>query len=94
MTSVILPMLARGEPGSIPSGTGIECLNDREFAGTVPNQTGQAVEAIFMTMMVYLAMSLATSALMNWFNQRIAPGRAVARATTALALEVSAKFLG
>ena len=42
------------------------------FAGTVLNQTGQAVEAIFMTMMVYLAMSLATSALMNWFNQRIA----------------------
>ena len=41
------------------------------FAGTVLNQTGQAIEVIFMTMMVYLVMSLATSALMNWFNQRI-----------------------
>jgi general L-amino acid transport system permease protein len=41
------------------------------FAGTVLNQTGQAVEVIFLTMMVYLAISLLTSAFMNWFNQRI-----------------------
>ena len=41
------------------------------FAGTVLNQTGQAIEVIFMTMMVYLAMSLLTSAFMNWFNDRI-----------------------
>jgi general L-amino acid transport system permease protein len=42
------------------------------FAGTVLNQTGQAVEAIFITMMVYLVISLATSLLMNWFNRRVA----------------------
>ena len=42
------------------------------FAGTVLNQTGQAVEAIFMTMAVYLTLSLLTSAFMNWFNARIA----------------------
>jgi general L-amino acid transport system permease protein len=42
------------------------------FAGTVLNQTGQAVEAIFITMMVYLGISLATSLLMNWFNRRVA----------------------
>jgi general L-amino acid transport system permease protein len=42
------------------------------FAGTVLNQTGQAVEAIFITMMVYLAISLATSLFMNWFNRRVA----------------------
>jgi len=41
------------------------------FAGTVLNQTGQAVEAIFMTMMVYLAISIATALFMNWFNRRI-----------------------
>ena len=41
------------------------------FAGTVLNQTGQAVEVIFMTMMVYLALSLLTSLFMNWFNDRI-----------------------
>jgi general L-amino acid transport system permease protein len=42
------------------------------FSGTVLNQTGQAVEVIFITMMVYLTISLATSAFMNWFNQRVA----------------------
>ncbi len=42
------------------------------FAGTVLNQTGQAVEAIAMTMAVYLMLSLLTSALMNWFNARMA----------------------
>jgi general L-amino acid transport system permease protein len=42
------------------------------FAGTVLNQTGQAVEVILMTMGVYLFISLATSAFMNWFNRRMA----------------------
>ena len=42
------------------------------FAGTVLNQTGQAVEVIIMTMLVYLTLSLLTSAFMNWFNARIA----------------------
>ena len=42
------------------------------FAGTVLNQTGQAVEVILMTMLVYLTLSLLTSAFMNWFNSRIA----------------------
>ena len=42
------------------------------FAGTVLNQTGQALEVIFITMLVYLALSLATSAFMNWFNLRMA----------------------
>jgi len=42
------------------------------FAGTVLNQTGQAVEVIAMTMAVYLTISLLTSAFMNWFNRRMA----------------------
>ncbi|MCP4383529.1 MAG: amino acid ABC transporter permease [Hyphomicrobiales bacterium] len=42
------------------------------FSGTVLNQTGQAIEAIFITMMVYLAISLVTAAFMNWFNERVA----------------------
>ncbi len=41
------------------------------FAGTALNQTGQAIEIIAITMAVYLALSLATSALMNWYNARI-----------------------
>ena len=42
------------------------------FSGTVLNQTGQAVEVILITMAVYLALSLVTSAFMNWFNRRVA----------------------
>jgi general L-amino acid transport system permease protein len=38
------------------------------FAGTVLNQTGQAVEIIIMTMGVYLTISLVTSMFMNWYN--------------------------
>jgi general L-amino acid transport system permease protein len=42
------------------------------FSGTVANQTGQAVEVISITMIVYLTLSLLTSAFMNWFNSRVA----------------------
>jgi general L-amino acid transport system permease protein len=42
------------------------------FSGTVLNQTGQAIEVIAMTMVVYLTISLLISALMNWFNRRMA----------------------
>ena len=42
------------------------------FAGTVLNQTGQAVEVVVITMAVYLTISLATSLLMNLYNSRVA----------------------
>ena len=42
------------------------------FAGTVLNQTGQAIEVIAITMSVYLAISISISLLMNWYNTRIA----------------------
>ncbi len=42
------------------------------FAGTVLNQTGQAVEVVAITMAVYLTISLFTSGLMNLYNRRIA----------------------
>lgn len=42
------------------------------FAGTVLNQTNQAIEVILITMAVYLAISLVTSVSMNWFNARMA----------------------
>jgi general L-amino acid transport system permease protein len=41
------------------------------FAGTTLSQTGQAIEIIAITMAVYLAISLITSALMNWYNAHI-----------------------
>jgi len=42
------------------------------FAGTVLNQTGQAVEVIGITMAIYLCLSLSISAFMNWYNRRMA----------------------
>lgn len=41
------------------------------FAGTALNQVGQEIEMIFMMMVVYLLISLSTSLLMNWFNNRM-----------------------
>ncbi len=40
------------------------------FAGTVLNQTGAAVQVIFITMAVYLTISLLTSLAMNLYNRR------------------------
>ena len=42
------------------------------FTGTVLNQTGQAVEVISITMLVYLTISLSTSLAMNIYNSRMA----------------------
>jgi len=41
------------------------------FTGTVLNQTGQAVEVVAITMLVYLVISLTTSLLMNIYNSRM-----------------------
>jgi len=42
------------------------------FTGTVLNQTGQAVEVVAITMLVYLSISLVTSLAMNIYNRRVA----------------------
>lgn len=39
-------------------------------ANTTLNQTGQAIEGITIIMIVYLSISLLTSAFMNWYNRR------------------------
>jgi general L-amino acid transport system permease protein len=39
-------------------------------ANTTINQTGQAIEGVFMVMVVYLFFSLMTSAFMNWYNKK------------------------
>ncbi len=41
------------------------------ISNTIQNQTGRAVEMIFLVMATYLSLSLITSVLMNWYNQRI-----------------------
>ena len=40
-------------------------------ANTTMNQTGQAIEAIAITMAVYLFISLVISFAMNWYNNRV-----------------------
>jgi general L-amino acid transport system permease protein len=40
--------------------------------GTILNQTGQAIEIVAIWMLIYLGLSLATSAFMNWFNSKMA----------------------
>lgn len=42
------------------------------FAGTVLNQTGQAVEVVFITMSVYMVISLIISIAMNIYNEKSA----------------------
>jgi general L-amino acid transport system permease protein len=42
------------------------------FMGTTLNQSGRYLEVVFITMLVYLTLSLATSAFMNWYNARVA----------------------
>ena len=39
---------------------------------TTLNQTGQAIECVTVIMAVYLAISLAIAAFMNWYNKRVA----------------------
>jgi general L-amino acid transport system permease protein len=41
------------------------------IANTTINQTGQAIEGVAIIMAVYLTISLAISALMNWYNARL-----------------------
>ena len=42
------------------------------FMGSALNNTGQAIEIIAITLGVYLSIGLAVSALMNWYNARMA----------------------
>lgn len=41
------------------------------FSGTTLNQTGQAIEIVAMTMLVYLFISLTISFFMNWYNTKM-----------------------
>jgi general L-amino acid transport system permease protein len=42
------------------------------IGGTILNQTGQSIEVVVIWMVIYLGLSLATAAFMNWFNTRMA----------------------
>jgi general L-amino acid transport system permease protein len=42
------------------------------FAGTVMQQAGKEIETMAIVMAIFVAINLATSALMNWYNRRVA----------------------
>lgn len=42
------------------------------FAGTALNQSGQSVEIITITMVIYLGLSMIISIFMNWYNNNVA----------------------
>ena len=42
------------------------------IGGTILNQSGQALEVVGIWMVIYLSLSLMTSAFMNWYNKHIA----------------------
>jgi general L-amino acid transport system permease protein len=45
------------------------------FAGTVLQQTARETETMVILMTIFLSINLATSALMNWYNHRVALAR-------------------
>jgi general L-amino acid transport system permease protein len=42
------------------------------FVGSALNSTGRAIEIIAITLAIYLSINLTVSALMNWYNARVA----------------------
>src|SRR5690606_6253980 len=43
-----------------------------QIGQTTMNQTGQAIEVVAIWMVIYLGLSISTSAFMNWFNAKMA----------------------
>lgn len=41
------------------------------LGGITLNQTGREIEAMMLVMLIYLALSLSISVLMNWYNRRV-----------------------
>jgi general L-amino acid transport system permease protein len=41
------------------------------FAGTVLNQSGRPLEVMFITVLIYLTVSMSVSVVMNWYNGHI-----------------------
>jgi general L-amino acid transport system permease protein len=72
---VIIPPLTSQMLNLIKNSTLAIAIGFPDFvsvANTTINQTGQAIEGVAMIMVVYLFFSLSTSALMNWYNKRVA----------------------
>ncbi|MCX7322973.1 MAG: ABC transporter permease subunit [Hyphomicrobiales bacterium] len=68
MTSQYLNVLKNSSFGAAIAYPDVVSL----FMGSALNDTGQAIEIIAMTLAVYLFFGLIVSALMNWYNARMA----------------------
>jgi general L-amino acid transport system permease protein len=66
MTSQYLNVLKNSSFGAAIAYPDVVSL----FMGSALNNTGQAIEIIAMTLAVYLAIGLAVSAFMNWYNAK------------------------
>jgi general L-amino acid transport system permease protein len=72
---VIIPPLTSQMLNLIKNSTLAIAIGFPDFvsvANTTINQTGQALEGVGMIMVVYLFFSLSTSAVMNWYNKKVA----------------------
>jgi general L-amino acid transport system permease protein len=71
---VITPMLNSEYQSLVKNSTVATAIGYPElftvFAGSALNQVGQAVEIMFMTLVIYFALNMAISFLMNRFNKR------------------------
>ena len=75
--------LETGTPPTLHDHVRIASIT-KTFAGTVLNQTGQAIETIAITMSVHLGRSLGSSMLMNAYNKRVAINAELRAAMTEL----------
>lgn len=72
---VVVPPLNSQYINVVKNSTLAIAIGYQEFftiAGTMINRTSHAIEGIVLILAVYLAINLALSTLMNWYNRRIA----------------------
>jgi general L-amino acid transport system permease protein len=72
---VIVPMLNSEYQSLVKNSTLATAIGYPDlftvFVGTSLNQTGQAIEIVFMTLAVYFAINMTISFTMNWFNSKV-----------------------
>jgi general L-amino acid transport system permease protein len=75
---VVLPALAGQYMNIIKSSSLAAAIGYPDlvqvFTGTTLNQTGQALEIVSITLLIYLALSIITAAIIAWFNQKLSWG--------------------
>ena len=72
---VIVPMLNSEYQSLVKNSTLATAIGYPDlftvFVGTSLNQTGQAIEIVFMTIAVYFAFNMSISFIMNQVNKRV-----------------------